>query len=74
MRNLIVLAALISSNAFAAGIESAPINFGNVHVDQVTGQALGMQVTGARRVLVSGFGMINFDRGLCSGAVVLEGV
>lgn len=40
---------------------------------QVTGQALGAQVAGARRALVSGFGMINFDRGLCSGAVVLEG-
>ena len=40
---------------------------------QVTGQALGMQVAGARRALVSGFGMINFDRGLCSGAAVLEG-
>ena len=40
---------------------------------QVTGQALGMQVPDARRALVSGFGMINFDRGLCSAAVVLEG-
>lgn len=41
---------------------------------QVTGQALGMQVPDARRALVSGFGMINFDRGLCSSAAVLEGV
>ena len=40
---------------------------------QVTGQALGMQVPGAKKALISGFGMINFDRGLCSGAVVLEG-
>ena len=39
---------------------------------QITGQALGMQVPDARRALVSGFGMINFDRGLCSGAAVLE--
>ncbi len=39
---------------------------------QVTGQALGQQVTDARRALVSGFGMINFDRGLCSAAAVLE--
>ena len=39
---------------------------------QVTGQALGTQVMDARRALVSGFGMINFDRGLCSGATVLE--
>ena len=40
---------------------------------QVTGQALGLQVPDAKRALVSGFGMINFDRGLCSGATVLEG-
>lgn len=39
---------------------------------QITGQALGAQVPNARRALVSGFGMINFDRGLCSGAAVLE--
>lgn len=41
---------------------------------QVTGQALGLQVADAKRALVSGFGMINFDRGLCSGALVLEGI
>ncbi|MRX51743.1 thiolase family protein [Paracoccus sp. S-4012] len=40
---------------------------------QVTGAAGPTQVEGARRALVSGFGMINFDRGLGSGAVVLEG-
>ena len=40
---------------------------------QVTGQALGVQVAGAVRALVSGFGMINYDRGLCSAAAVLEG-
>ena len=40
---------------------------------QVTGRALGLQVPAARRALVSGFGMINYDRGLCSGAAVLEG-
>jgi len=38
---------------------------------QITGTALGVQVTGARTALVSGFGMINYDRGLCSGAAVL---
>ncbi len=42
-------------------------------IRQVTGQAIGAQVAGARRALVSGFGMINYDRGLCSAAVVLEG-
>ena len=40
---------------------------------QVTGQALGAQVGGARRAVVSGFGMINYDRGLCSGAALMEG-
>ena len=40
---------------------------------QVTGQALGTQVSDARRALVCGFGMINYDRGLCSAAAVLEG-
>lgn len=39
---------------------------------QITGQALGSHVPDARRALVSGFGMINFDRGLCSGAAILE--
>jgi len=38
---------------------------------QLTGQTLGARVTGARHGLASGFGMINYDRGLCSGAVVL---
>lgn len=41
-------------------------------IRQVTGQAGPTQVAGARRALVSGFGMINYDRGLCSGAVVIE--
>jgi acetyl-CoA acetyltransferase len=40
-------------------------------IRQLTGQALGDAVTGARHALVSGFGMINYDRGLCSGAAVL---
>ena len=38
---------------------------------QLTGQAQGRQVQGAKLGLVSGFGMINFDRGLGSGASVL---
>jgi acetyl-CoA acetyltransferase len=41
-------------------------------VRQVTGQAQGTQVVGAERALVSGFGMINYDRGLCSSAAVLQ--
>lgn len=40
---------------------------------QVTDRAGPTQVEGATRALVSGFGMINFDRGLASAAVVLEG-
>lgn len=40
-------------------------------IRQVTGQAIGAQVENARHALVSGYGMINFDRGLCSGAAIL---
>jgi acetyl-CoA acetyltransferase len=40
-------------------------------IRQVTGQAGGTQVPNASKALVSGFGMINFDRGLCSSAAVL---
>lgn len=40
-------------------------------IRQLTGQALGGAVDGARLGLVSGFGMINYDRGLCSGAAIL---
>ncbi len=38
---------------------------------QVTGQALGIQVADAEVGLVSGYGTVNFDRGLCSSAVIL---
>jgi acetyl-CoA acetyltransferase len=38
---------------------------------QLTGQATGHQVPNARHALVSGFGMINYDRGLCTAAAVL---
>ena len=41
---------------------------------QVTGQPIGRQVPDARYALTSGFGMINYDRGLCSAAAILEGV
>lgn len=40
-------------------------------VRQLTGSALSAAVPGASHGLVSGFGMINYDRGLCSGAAVL---
>jgi acetyl-CoA acetyltransferase len=38
---------------------------------QLTGTALGAQVANAKTALVSGFGMINYDRGLCSAAAIL---
>jgi acetyl-CoA acetyltransferase len=41
-------------------------------VRQLTGATLGAKVEGARFGLVSSFGMINFDRGLCSGAAILS--
>ena len=43
-------------------------------VRQVTGQAASNAVPDARVAVVSGFGIINFDRGLCSGAAALAGV
>ncbi len=42
-------------------------------IRQVTGQAGENAVPNARLAAVSGFGMINFDRGLCSGAAILQG-
>ncbi len=38
---------------------------------QLTKRPLGGGVPNARHGLVSGFGMINYDRGLCSGAAIL---
>jgi acetyl-CoA acetyltransferase len=38
---------------------------------QLMSQAVERQVASARHALVSGFGMINYDRGLCSAAAVL---
>jgi acetyl-CoA acetyltransferase len=40
-------------------------------IRQLTGQTLGGRVKKARHALASGFGMINFDRGLCTGAAIL---
>ncbi|HEX2197251.1 MAG TPA: thiolase family protein [Burkholderiales bacterium] len=40
-------------------------------IRQLTGQAAGRQVRQAKLGLVSGFGMINYDRGLGSGAAIL---
>ena len=40
-------------------------------IRQLTSEAGGRQVAGAKAGLASGFGMINFDRGLGSGAAIL---
>jgi acetyl-CoA acetyltransferase len=40
---------------------------------QLTGQVLGLQVPDARVGLVSGYGMVNYDRCLCSAAAILRG-
>ena len=40
-------------------------------VRQLTGEVLGAQVENAKIAAVSGFGMINFDRGLCTAAAIL---
>jgi acetyl-CoA acetyltransferase len=40
-------------------------------IRQLTGAALGAPVADTKLGLVSGFGMINYDRGLSSGAVIL---
>ncbi len=41
-------------------------------IRQLTGQAGARSVPGARRGLVAGFGMVTYDRCLCTGAVILE--
>jgi acetyl-CoA acetyltransferase len=40
-------------------------------IRQLTGKPIGNPVTDAKLAVVSGFGMINYDRGLSSGAAVL---
>nr|WP_319383655.1 thiolase family protein [uncultured Roseibium sp.] len=42
-------------------------------IRQVTGKAGPTQVPRAARAMVSGFGVINYDRGVCSGAAIIEG-
>lgn len=43
-------------------------------IAQLTGKPLGEQVPGARAGVVSGYGYVNYDRGLCCSAAVLQGV
>lgn len=40
-------------------------------IRQLTNRALGNQVPNANTGLVSGYGMVNYDRGLCSAAAIL---
>jgi acetyl-CoA acetyltransferase len=40
-------------------------------IRQLTGETEGARVANARHGVVSGFGMINYDRGVCTGAAVL---
>ncbi|GAB4347596.1 MAG: thiolase family protein [Oricola sp.] len=42
-------------------------------IRQVTGAAGATQVENASRAAVSGFGMINYDRGVCSAAAIISG-
>lgn len=42
-------------------------------VRQVTGMAHGRQIPCAARALVSGYGMVNFDRGICTAAAIVAG-
>jgi acetyl-CoA acetyltransferase len=42
-------------------------------IRQVIGEAGPTQVANASRALVSGFGMINYDRGVCSAAAIISG-
>jgi acetyl-CoA acetyltransferase len=43
-------------------------------IRQLTGETRGARIADARHGLVSGFGMINYDRGVCSGAAILAAV
>jgi len=40
-------------------------------IRQLTGETLGVRVPNARLGLVSGYGMVTYDRGVCSGAAVV---
>lgn len=39
---------------------------------QILAKPLGKQIQNAKRALISGFGLVNYDRGVCTGAVVLQ--
>ncbi|SUJ33848.1 Uncharacterised protein [Sphingomonas paucimobilis] len=39
---------------------------------QILGQPLGDQVPDASLAVLSGFGLVNYDRGVCTAAAVIE--
>lgn len=41
-------------------------------IRQLSGQTLGIQVASAKAGIVSGYGQVNYDRGICTAAAVLE--
>jgi acetyl-CoA acetyltransferase len=59
----------------SAGQAGAAGGFQNVTeaMRQVLHEPLGAQVPDARLALISGFGMVNFDRGVCTAAAIIEG-
>jgi acetyl-CoA acetyltransferase len=58
----------------SAGQAGAAGGFQNVTeaMRQVLHEPLGAQVPDARLALISGFGMVNFDRGVCTAAAIIE--
>ncbi|WP_417408039.1 thiolase family protein [Hoeflea sp.] len=58
----------------SAGQAGAAGGFQNVTegLRQILQAPLGEQVPDAKRALISGFGLVNYDRGVCTGAAVLE--
>lgn len=59
----------------SAGQAGAAGGFQNVTeaLRQLLGCPLGAQIPEAKRAMVSGFGLVNYDRGVCTGAAVLQG-
>ena len=58
----------------SAGQAGAAGGFQNVTegLRQILHEPLGEQIPDAKRALISGFGLVNYDRGICCGAAVLE--
>ena len=70
------LAALISTwrdGGFAAACFAIGGADGHADMKNIGQTAADNQVAKARHGMVSGFGMVNYDRGLCSAAAILSG-